>query len=61
MTPAPLYQGQSIGSGKLETALPSSCFDRKEDAINKFDLRTLTELGEATEAIKKDGSVKASW
>jgi 3-hydroxyacyl-CoA dehydrogenase/enoyl-CoA hydratase/3-hydroxybutyryl-CoA epimerase/enoyl-CoA isomerase len=54
-----LYQGQSLRVAKLDGNVAELCFDRKEDAINKFDLRTLTELGEAVEAIKKDGSCKA--
>jgi 3-hydroxyacyl-CoA dehydrogenase/enoyl-CoA hydratase/3-hydroxybutyryl-CoA epimerase/enoyl-CoA isomerase len=57
-TPASLYQGQSIRVGKLENGIAELCFDRKEDAINKFDLRTLTELGEAAEAIKQASGIR---
>jgi 3-hydroxyacyl-CoA dehydrogenase/enoyl-CoA hydratase/3-hydroxybutyryl-CoA epimerase/enoyl-CoA isomerase len=57
-----MYQGQSIRVSKFEgpdrNTYAELCFDRKDDAINKFDLRTVTELGEAAEAIRKDSSIK---
>src|SRR5689334_22155462 len=53
-----MYQGQSIRVTKLPGDIVELCFDRKEDAINKFDARTLNELREATAAIKADGKVK---
>ena len=53
-----MYQGQSIRVTRLPGDVAELCFDRKEDAINKFDARTLQELGEATAAIKKDSNIK---
>jgi 3-hydroxyacyl-CoA dehydrogenase/enoyl-CoA hydratase/3-hydroxybutyryl-CoA epimerase/enoyl-CoA isomerase len=53
-----MYQGQSIRVSKLDGGIAELCFDRKEDAINKFDARTVKELSEAVEAIKKDSSIK---
>ncbi len=53
-----MYQGQSIRVTKLPGDIAELCFDRKDDAINKFDARTVNELREATEAIRKDGKVK---
>ena len=58
MNQTPLFQGQSIRVSKLEGGIAELCFDRKEDAINKFDLRTVTELKAAGDAIKGDASVK---
>ena len=53
-----MYQGQSIRVSKLDGGIAELCFDRKEDAINKFDVRTITELREAGAALGKDGAVK---
>ena len=53
-----MYQGQSLLLRSLEGGYVELCFDRKEDAINKFDQRTVTELSEAVAALPKDGSVK---
>jgi 3-hydroxyacyl-CoA dehydrogenase / enoyl-CoA hydratase / 3-hydroxybutyryl-CoA epimerase / enoyl-CoA isomerase len=53
-----MYQGQSISVSKHGGGIAELCFDRKEDAINKFDLRTITELREATEAIRKDAGIR---
>lgn len=58
MSNAPLYQGQSIQVEKLENGFAELRFDRQGEAINKFDARTVKELGEAGEALKKDGSLK---
>lgn len=52
-----MYQGQSIQVRPLDGGIVELCFDRKDDAINKFDARTVTELGEAVEAIQKAGNV----
>jgi len=53
-----MYQGQSIRVTKLDGGIAELCFDRQNDAINKFDARTVTELGEAGAALAKDGSIK---
>ena len=53
-----MYQGQSIHVTRLPGDIAELCFDRKQDAINKFDARTVSELSEATEAIKKDSKIK---
>ncbi|MBX6421322.1 MAG: fatty acid oxidation complex subunit alpha FadB [Nevskia sp.] len=46
-----MYQGLSIQVRLLEGGIAELCFDRKEDAINKFDARTINELREATAKI----------
>lgn len=53
-----MYQGQSIQVAKLDGGIVELCFDNKTDSVNKFDLRTVTELAEATKAIAADASVK---
>jgi 3-hydroxyacyl-CoA dehydrogenase / enoyl-CoA hydratase / 3-hydroxybutyryl-CoA epimerase / enoyl-CoA isomerase len=53
-----MYQGQSIRVTKLPGDLAELCFDRQDDAINKFDARTVNELREATEALGKDGKIR---
>lgn len=58
MSNAPIYQGQSIQVEKLDGGFAELRFDRQGDAINKFDARTVQELGEAGEALKKEGSIK---
>lgn len=62
MSKASFYQGQSIRVERFVdadgTVLAELCFDRSGDAINKFDARTVRELGEAAQALRADGSVK---
>src|SRR5688572_1593758 len=53
-----MYQGQSIRVARLPGDVAELCFDRRDDAINKFDARTLNELREATAAIQQDGKVR---
>ncbi|MGH8505302.1 MAG: enoyl-CoA hydratase-related protein, partial [Stenotrophobium sp.] len=54
-----MYQGKSIRVSMLDGGIAELCFDRKEDAINKFDARTVKELSEAAAAIQKNAGVKA--
>jgi 3-hydroxyacyl-CoA dehydrogenase / enoyl-CoA hydratase / 3-hydroxybutyryl-CoA epimerase / enoyl-CoA isomerase len=53
-----MYQGQSIRVTQLDSGIAELCFDRKDDAINKFDARTVQELKEAGEALAKAKGVK---
>jgi len=53
-----MFQGQSIRVTRLPGDVAELCFDRQDDAINKFDARTLNELRDATAAIQKDGKVR---
>jgi len=53
-----MFQGQSIRVTRLPGDIAELCFDRKDDAINKFDTRTVNELRDAAEAVRKDGGVK---
>ncbi len=53
-----MYQGQSIQVTKYEGGIAELCFDSKTDSVNKFDLKTVTELAEATKAITADGGIK---
>jgi 3-hydroxyacyl-CoA dehydrogenase/enoyl-CoA hydratase/3-hydroxybutyryl-CoA epimerase/enoyl-CoA isomerase len=53
-----MFQGQSIRVTKLDGGIAELCFDRKEDAINKFDKNTVEELAAAAAALGKDGSIK---
>ncbi|MDO9452596.1 MAG: fatty acid oxidation complex subunit alpha FadB [Stagnimonas sp.] len=53
-----MYQGQSIQVTKLDGDIAELCFNNQTDSVNKFDLRTVTELGEATKAIAADGGIK---
>ena len=46
-----MYRGQSIQVNKLEGGIAELIFDRQDDAINKFDLRTVNELRDAVAAI----------
>ena len=52
-----MYQGQSIQVTKLEGGIAELCFDNKTDSVNKFDLRTVTELSEAAKALAADSSL----
>ncbi|MES2682050.1 MAG: fatty acid oxidation complex subunit alpha FadB [Pseudomonadota bacterium] len=53
-----MYQGQSIQVSKLDGGIAELCFDNKTESVNKFDLRTVNELGEAAKALAADGSIK---
>ncbi|MBE3605325.1 enoyl-CoA hydratase/isomerase family protein, partial [bacterium] len=53
-----MYQGLSIQVRLLEGGIAELCFDRKEDAINKFDARTVNELREATAKIAATPGIK---
>ncbi|MFT4046579.1 MAG: fatty acid oxidation complex subunit alpha FadB [Solimonas sp.] len=58
MSDTPIYQGQSVLVEKIANGFAELRFDRQGDAINKFDAATVKELGEAGEALKKDGAIK---
>jgi 3-hydroxyacyl-CoA dehydrogenase/enoyl-CoA hydratase/3-hydroxybutyryl-CoA epimerase/enoyl-CoA isomerase len=45
-----MFQGESIRVSALEDGVVELCFDRKDDAINKFDKRTVSELQQAITA-----------
>lgn len=47
-----VYQGESIRAGLIGEGIVELCFDRAGEAINKFDQRTVRELGEALAAIQ---------
>src|SRR3546814_4099718 len=49
---------QSIQVDKLANGFAELRFDRQGEPINKFDARTVAELGEAGAALKKDGAIK---
>jgi 3-hydroxyacyl-CoA dehydrogenase/enoyl-CoA hydratase/3-hydroxybutyryl-CoA epimerase/enoyl-CoA isomerase len=53
-----MYQGQSIQVRPLEGGIVEMCFDRKDDVINKFDARTVSELREAVAAIGKGQGIQ---
>lgn len=53
-----MYQGQSLRLTLLDDGLVELCFDRQGSAINKFDNGTVSELAQATAAIKAHGSVR---
>ena len=53
-----MYQGQSIRCSKLDDNVVELCFDRQGESINKFDLQTLTELGEIAKKLAADSSLK---
>ncbi|NKF23362.1 fatty acid oxidation complex subunit alpha FadB [Solimonas marina] len=58
MSNTPLFQGQSLVVEKLASGFAELRFDRQGEAINKFDARTVEELGKAGEALAADGSIK---
>jgi 3-hydroxyacyl-CoA dehydrogenase / enoyl-CoA hydratase / 3-hydroxybutyryl-CoA epimerase / enoyl-CoA isomerase len=46
-----MFQGESIRAVALDDGLVEVCFDRRDDAINKFDKRTVRELQQVIAAI----------
>lgn len=59
MGSTPLYAGQSLTAVLLDGGVAELCFNRQDDAINKFDQRTLSELGAAAAALAKADAVNA--
>ena len=57
---ATLFQGDSVKAHRLDDGIVELCFDRTNDAINKFDKRTVSELGEALAAIAAAGDVRGA-
>ena len=53
-----MFNGQSIQVSKLDGGFAELCFNNQTDSVNKFDLRTVTELGEAGKLLAADGSIK---
>ncbi|MEL6208911.1 MAG: enoyl-CoA hydratase-related protein, partial [Pseudomonadota bacterium] len=53
-----MYQGQSLRCSRLDGDIAELCFDRQDEAINKFDRQTLTELAEVAKALGGDDSIK---
>lgn len=52
-----MYQGKSIQVTKLDGGIAELKFDRENDAINKFDARTVQELKDAAAALAADSGV----
>lgn len=52
-----MFQGNCIKLQRIEEGFVELCFDRNEDAINKFDERTLDELAQAVALIAADGTI----
>ena len=46
-----MFQGESVRLQMLGEGIAELCFDRLGDAINKLDVRTVLELGTATEEL----------
>ena len=53
-----MFNGQSIQVSKLDGGFAELCFNNQTDSVNKFDLRTVTELGEAGKLLAADTSIK---
>ena len=53
-----MFKGKSLRVQALDDGLVELVFDREGDAINKLDVRTISELRAATEAIAADRSVR---
>ena len=54
-----MFEGQCLRVGLRADGFAELCFDRRGDAINKFDVQTVDELRSATQAIRTAaGSVR---
>jgi len=53
-----LFQGDSIQVRRLDDGFAELCFDRRGDAINKLDARTVDEFQRATNVIAADRDVR---
>ena len=52
-----MYQGQTLHLTRLDNQLVELCFDRKGEAVNKFDALTIEELRIACNEIRVSGNV----
>nr|WP_180203561.1 fatty acid oxidation complex subunit alpha FadB [Pseudomonas sp. SbOxS1]NYU03283.1 fatty acid oxidation complex subunit alpha FadB [Pseudomonas sp. SbOxS1] len=52
-----MYQGQTLHLTRLDNQLVELCFDRKGEAVNKFDALTVEELRIACKTIRDSGDV----
>jgi len=53
-----MFEGQSLQLRQLDEGLVELCFDREQDAINKFDARTVDELRQAGAELAQAKGVK---
>ena len=53
-----IYEGKAITVKTLESGIVELNFDLKGESVNKFNRLTLTDLRQAVDAIKADGSIK---
>ena len=53
-----IYEGKAITVKALESGIVELKFDLKGESVNKFNRLTLTDLRQAVDAIKADGSIK---
>ena len=53
-----MFEGQCLRVGLRADGFAELCFDRRGEAINKFDVRTVDELQSATQAIRAAGSAR---
>ena len=53
-----MFQGDSIQVRRLDDGFAELCFDRRGDAINKLDARTVDEFQRATNVIAADRDVR---
>jgi 3-hydroxyacyl-CoA dehydrogenase/enoyl-CoA hydratase/3-hydroxybutyryl-CoA epimerase/enoyl-CoA isomerase len=53
-----IYEGKAITVKALESGIVELNFDLKGESVNKFNRLTLTDLRQAVDAIKADGTIK---
>src|SRR5262245_43796209 len=53
-----MFEGQSVRLQMLGEGIAELCFDRRGDAINKLDVRTVNELGAATAELGRQPAIK---
>jgi 3-hydroxyacyl-CoA dehydrogenase/enoyl-CoA hydratase/3-hydroxybutyryl-CoA epimerase/enoyl-CoA isomerase len=53
-----MFDGQCLRVGMRADGFVELCFDRRAEAINKFDVRTVDELQSATQAIRAAGNAR---
>jgi 3-hydroxyacyl-CoA dehydrogenase/enoyl-CoA hydratase/3-hydroxybutyryl-CoA epimerase/enoyl-CoA isomerase len=53
-----MFEGESVRVQLLGEGIAEVCFDRRGDAINKLDVRTVEELRAATEALRRHSGLR---
>ena len=53
-----IFSGNAISVQRLDNDIAELIIDLKEESVNKFDTKTIIQLGEALDALDKEEGIK---